>query len=106
MDAGRVCEGPFQAKNQGKSFLMLLIYSLLIGGGAARLPEPRPLTEERVVRPPPLPKLMHHPLAKLRHMPCLNFGSRTVARGTRSTRSGGTVSVALEVVRLKGSRPP
>ena len=30
-----------------------LIYSFLIGGGAARLAETRPLTEERVVRPPP-----------------------------------------------------
>ena len=28
-------------------------YSFLIGGGAARLAETRPLTEERVVRPPP-----------------------------------------------------
>ena len=35
--------------------MWLLIYSFLIGDGAARLPEPRPLTvtEERVVRPPP-----------------------------------------------------
>ena len=33
--------------------MWLLIYSFLIGGGAARLPEPGPLTEERVVRPPP-----------------------------------------------------
>ena len=33
--------------------MWLLIYSFLIGGGAARLAETRPLTEERVVRPPP-----------------------------------------------------
>ena len=33
--------------------MWLLIYSYLIGGGAARLAETQPLTEERVVRPPP-----------------------------------------------------
>ena len=34
-------------------YVVLNIYSFLIGGGAARLAETRPLTEERVVRPPP-----------------------------------------------------
>jgi hypothetical protein len=41
------------AKNRLRRAMWLLIYSYLIGGGAARLAETQPLTEERVVRPPP-----------------------------------------------------